>query len=125
MIAAVPALRDKLLDQAKRFATTWIAHFPIAHRAGLEARTAALLPCLMLARVDGKSPVEYLTEPSRQIVRDKAIPLIGQPVPGSSVAIEPDRAERISGLASRTASAVVSSSTSFFFSSICRTHFLK
>ncbi|MFO1302969.1 MAG: phosphotransferase [Burkholderiales bacterium] len=28
--------------------------------SGLEARTAALLPGLMLARVDGKSPVEYL-----------------------------------------------------------------
>jgi aminoglycoside phosphotransferase (APT) family kinase protein len=30
--------------------------------ATLEARVAALLPGLMLARVDGKSPVEYLTE---------------------------------------------------------------
>ncbi len=28
----------------------------------LEARTAALLPGLMLGRIDGKSPVEYLTE---------------------------------------------------------------
>ena len=30
-------------------------------RAGLEARAAALLPALLLARVDGKSPVEYVT----------------------------------------------------------------
>jgi 5-methylthioribose kinase len=30
--------------------------------AGLDARTAALLPGLMLARIDGKSPVEYITE---------------------------------------------------------------
>ncbi len=30
----------------------------------LEARTAALLPGLMLGRIDGKSPVEYLTEES-------------------------------------------------------------
>src|SRR5258706_15623986 len=28
----------------------------------LEARAAALLPALFLARVDGKSPVEYLTQ---------------------------------------------------------------
>jgi aminoglycoside phosphotransferase (APT) family kinase protein len=28
----------------------------------LEARTAALLPALILARIDGKSPVEYITE---------------------------------------------------------------
>jgi hypothetical protein len=29
--------------------------------AALEARISSLLPGLMLARVDGKSPVEYLT----------------------------------------------------------------
>jgi hypothetical protein len=28
----------------------------------LEARTSALLPALFLARVDGKSPVEYITD---------------------------------------------------------------
>lgn len=32
--------------------------------ATLEARAAALLPALFLARVDGKSPVEYITEES-------------------------------------------------------------
>ncbi|MGI9507097.1 MAG: phosphotransferase family protein [Geminicoccaceae bacterium] len=31
-------------------------------RDALEARTAALLPGLMLGRIDGKSPVEYVTE---------------------------------------------------------------
>ena len=37
---------------------------------GLEARAAALLPALFLARVDGKSPVEYLTRDSeREAVR--------------------------------------------------------
>ena len=34
--------------------------------ADLEARTAALLPALMLARVDGKSPVEYLTTAAKK-----------------------------------------------------------
>ena len=35
-----------------------------------EARTAALLPGLLLARVDGKSPVEYLTdERDREAIR--------------------------------------------------------
>lgn len=75
----LPALSDTLIKQAKGFVTTWTAHFPVTHRAGLEARTAALLPCLMLARVDGKSPVEYLSEANRQIVRDKAIPFIKNP----------------------------------------------
>ena len=32
----------------------------------LEARAASLLPGLLLARVDGKSPVEYVTEDSQK-----------------------------------------------------------
>ena len=44
----------------------------------IEMRTAALLPALLLARVDGKSPVEYLTQAQRQQVRDFARPLIGR-----------------------------------------------
>src|SRR5690606_12967762 len=54
----VPAIRSALHAQAAVFAATWLDHFPPALRGGLEARAAALLPCLMLARVDGKSPVE-------------------------------------------------------------------
>lgn len=78
----LPALGGTLINQAKSFATTWIAHFPIVHRVGIEQRVAALLPCLMLARVDGKSPVEYLDEGERQAVRDKAIPFIRNPASG-------------------------------------------
>jgi hypothetical protein len=73
------ALRGELLAQAAAFFSTWIAHFPDGDRSSIEARVAALLPCLMLARVDGKSPVEYLDEPGRQTVRRLAIPLIQQP----------------------------------------------
>lgn len=78
----LPALRDTLLDQAERFARTWLGHFPREFRPGIEARTTALLPCLMLARVDGKSPVEYLSETNRQVVRDRAIPHIENPSSG-------------------------------------------
>jgi aminoglycoside phosphotransferase (APT) family kinase protein len=47
---------------------------------GLEARAAALLPALFLARVDGKSPVEYLTrESERAVVRRSAEPLVANP----------------------------------------------
>jgi len=42
----------------------------------VEKRTASLLPALLLARVDGKSPVEYLSEPQRQQVREFARPLV-------------------------------------------------
>jgi aminoglycoside phosphotransferase (APT) family kinase protein len=78
----LPALREILLDQAQAFASTWLEHLPAGHRAGIEARTAALLPCLMLARVDGKSPVEYLSESNRQVVRDRAIAYIKAPSSG-------------------------------------------
>lgn len=50
-------------------------------RASLEARAAALLPALLLARVDGKSPVEYLNdERLRDQVRWIAVPLLCEPV---------------------------------------------
>jgi hypothetical protein len=48
--------------------------------AALERRTAALLPALMLARIDGKSPVEYLTDAGeKDMVRRFAVPLIERP----------------------------------------------
>jgi aminoglycoside phosphotransferase (APT) family kinase protein len=46
-------------------------------KADLEARVAALLPALFLARVDGKSPVEYVTETAdKDRIRGTARPLI-------------------------------------------------
>ena len=48
----------------------------------LEARAAALLPALLLSRIDGKSPVEYLTrESERETVRRFAIPLVAASPP--------------------------------------------
>jgi len=47
----------------------------------LEARAARMLPALMLARVDGKSPVEYITrEPAREAIRALASQLLREPV---------------------------------------------
>ncbi|MDQ8201446.1 aminoglycoside phosphotransferase family protein [Pelagicoccus sp. SDUM812003] len=40
-----------------------------AHADEVEAGTARLLPMLMLARVDGKSPVEYLDDDQRDFIR--------------------------------------------------------
>ena len=60
--AAFAALRER-----------YLAHVAWEPAAGLDARAAALLPGLMLARVDGKSPVEYLTgEAERDRVRQFA-----------------------------------------------------
>ena len=44
---------------------------------GVEERTASLLPALLLARVDGKSPVEYLTEEGKAHVRRVAPGMLG------------------------------------------------
>lgn len=50
-------------------------------RAALEARTATLLPGLFLARVDGKSPVEYITaDEDRERVRRCAATFLHAPV---------------------------------------------
>ena len=73
----MPALANELRHQARTFATEWLRHLP-AHRDDLDRRVAALLPCLMLARVDGKSPVEYLSEESRQLVRELSMPMIAK-----------------------------------------------
>jgi aminoglycoside phosphotransferase (APT) family kinase protein len=63
-------------------------------REGLEERAARLLPALLLARVDGKSPVEYVSdEAQKERVRAVALPLVLHPVSRLSlVAGEWDRA---------------------------------
>jgi aminoglycoside phosphotransferase (APT) family kinase protein len=59
------------------FAKAWLGGVTWESRASVEGRAASLLPALTLARVDGKSPVEYLTdEVDRQRIRDAAIPLV-------------------------------------------------
>jgi len=63
------ALKEAYLSSAKFEAPSEIA-----------TRTARLLPMLLLARVDGKSPAEYLTETSQQtFVRAAAIQMIVEP----------------------------------------------
>lgn len=57
----------------------YLAPMP-AQRGAIEARAARLLPALFLARIDGKSPVEYITaEKDRDRVRRVAAPLIREP----------------------------------------------
>lgn len=52
----------------------------------LKVRAAALLPALMVCRVRGKSPVEYLSDPARAAVLEIAVPLVCNP-PGSLKAV--------------------------------------
>lgn len=61
-------------------ATAYMRHVRWEGRVGFETRAAQLLPGLMLARVDGKSPVEYLTrDAEREQVRRVAKPLLLDP----------------------------------------------
>ena len=61
-------------------ATAYLAGVSWELRGALEARSARLLPGLLLARVDGKSPVEYLTgEAAKDRVRRVARALLAAP----------------------------------------------
>jgi aminoglycoside phosphotransferase (APT) family kinase protein len=63
-------------------ASAYLAGVDWESAAEIEARAAALLPALFLARVDGKSPVEYLTrESERAAVRRCATSLIADAPP--------------------------------------------
>ena len=77
---ARPGEREALRRSFEAFVD---AYFPLARfepRLALESRAASLLPGLFLARVDGKSPVEYLNdERDRELVRRAAAPMILRP----------------------------------------------
>lgn len=65
-----------LIDSAAWFWQAYAAGITWEPKEALEGRAAALLPALMLARVDGKSPVEYLSGRNQDRIRDLAKPLI-------------------------------------------------
>lgn len=75
----LPDRREDLLAQLEAFRDTYLQHVDWEDPAALEERVAALLPALFLARVDGKSPVEYLDDAGRQAVRRIALPLVRNP----------------------------------------------
>ncbi len=77
-----PANAPRYLLSFDALRAAYLAGVTWEPRARLQARAAALLPGLFLARVDGKSPVEYITTAAdRDKVRRVAIPLILDPVP--------------------------------------------
>ena len=78
--ARVGAERRRYLSGFAALAGAYLQGVDWEDANGLEARAAALLPALFLARVDGKSPVEYLTrESEREGVRRYAEPLVAKP----------------------------------------------
>lgn len=68
-----------LLQCFDAFVAAYLGHVHWEPAAALEERIAWLLPGLALARIDGKSPVEYLDAPTREVVRRRAIDLLREP----------------------------------------------
>jgi Phosphotransferase enzyme family len=78
----LPASRNALLKSVPVFWNAYAAQVSWEDAGAVGARVAELIPALMLGRVDGKSPVEYLNDEERHTLRTIAIPLIADP-PGS------------------------------------------
>lgn len=75
-----PADTDALAASFDALASNYLADVTWEARAEIEARTATLLPGLLLARIDGKSPVEYITDAAdKERVRRIAIALLKSP----------------------------------------------
>jgi aminoglycoside phosphotransferase (APT) family kinase protein len=83
----VPAARAGFLGCFDALAAAYLRGVTWEMPDALEARAASLLPGLALARVDGKSPVEYLTaEADKDLVRRIASPLLTAP-PGRLIQV--------------------------------------
>jgi Ser/Thr protein kinase RdoA (MazF antagonist) len=76
--AHMPQLVEALMRCVSMMTRAYHEHVDWESNSQLEARVASLLPGLTLARIDGKSPVEYLDAPARDAVRGLAIALLHQ-----------------------------------------------
>ncbi|MDQ0678624.1 aminoglycoside phosphotransferase (APT) family kinase protein [Arthrobacter pascens] len=75
----LPDYTAQLHSSARMLLDGYARHIDWEPGPDLMARTAALLPLLALARVDGASPVEYLTPEQRGQVRNAARDLLARP----------------------------------------------
>lgn len=91
----VPDKAAGFLRCFERMSAAYLARADWENAAELETRVASLLPGLFLARVDGKSPVEYLTEETdKALVRETAIGWLKTP-PATLDALRTDWAKRV------------------------------
>ena len=72
----LPDRADTLLRELKSLWQAYETHVDWEAASELQRRVAELLPALMLARVDGKSPVEYLQPQTQSQVRESSIGLL-------------------------------------------------
>jgi aminoglycoside phosphotransferase (APT) family kinase protein len=79
----VPANAARYLAAFDALAGAYLGGLPTRVAAGIETRIARLLPALTLARIDGKSPVEYIVrDGEKDRVRAVAMPLVASPPRG-------------------------------------------
>ncbi len=75
-----PEAVDALMESFRMFVAAYLERVDWEPPRRVEARAARLLPALFLARVDGKSPVEYVTaEEQKELIRRTAIGLLEFP----------------------------------------------
>lgn len=76
---AVSTRAEALLEAFDAFISGYLSGVHWEPHHNLESRIASLLPGLMLARISGKSPVEYLTPSMRDEVANTARALVASP----------------------------------------------
>jgi aminoglycoside phosphotransferase (APT) family kinase protein len=74
----VPEAKRAFLNCFAALRGAYLDRMSFEDPGALEARAASLLPALLLARVDGKSPVEYIAD-SKDLVRKVARAMIARP----------------------------------------------
>ncbi|MGV0585875.1 aminoglycoside phosphotransferase family protein [Mycobacteroides chelonae] len=67
-----PEYREPLWETSRRLCTAYLAGVSWESPDTVAARTARLLPALALARIDGRSPVDYLSASQRDSLRARA-----------------------------------------------------
>jgi aminoglycoside phosphotransferase (APT) family kinase protein len=84
----LPMSSPRLLEASLLLAAAHSVHVSWEPATSCAERVATLLPALALARVDGTSPVEYLDESQRQLVRAAGRTMMGEPVSSVAEALE-------------------------------------
>jgi len=76
----VPDSSESFILSAREFSAAYAERVDWERADDLDDRVGTMIPALLLARIDGKSPVEYLTdEDDRESVRSFARELLAQP----------------------------------------------
>lgn len=76
---AVQGRSAEMLRAFDACAEAYLSEISWEPKKALEYRVASLIPMLLLARISGKSPVEYLSEPQKRAIFAMAVPLVHQP----------------------------------------------